>query len=150
MLQPIETEVTALLLQEHMITLIRAFGLHRPDETPCGQLVSVVEAHAMMELSKHEGLSQNGLCGRLQLGKSTVSRVVGLLEARGWVERRKDPRDGRAVAIYVTTQGIVAAQQLAQARQTKFARVLERIPVDERSGVVNALTTLVEALHEHQ
>ena len=30
-------------LQERMIALIRAFGLHKPDQTPCGRPVSVAE-----------------------------------------------------------------------------------------------------------
>ncbi|MBD0355905.1 MAG: hypothetical protein ICV57_01860 [Rubrobacter sp.] len=33
-----------------MIGLVRAFGLHKPDETPCGQPVAVAGAHALMEL----------------------------------------------------------------------------------------------------
>jgi hypothetical protein len=34
-------------LQERMIGLVRAFGLHKPDETPCGQPVAVAGAHAL-------------------------------------------------------------------------------------------------------
>ena len=32
---------------------------------------------------------------RLRLQMSTVSRLVGLLEARGWVEHFRRPEDGR-------------------------------------------------------
>lgn len=139
-------DTTALALQEQMIALIRAFGLHRPDQTPCGEPVSVAEAHALIELARDAPLSQNDLVARLQLVKSTVSRCVGLLEARGWVERRRDPADGRAVAVCLTKSGRHAAAQLAAARQAKFARVLEHIPHAERKQVLLALTTLVEAL----
>lgn len=131
-----------------MIALVRAFGLHRPDTTPCGEPVSVAEAHALMELSRAEGLSQNDLAERLQLVKSTISRLVGLLEGRGWVERRRDPRDGRAVQLVLTEQGQQAAAQLAAARQVKFARLLDRIPEQERDAVIHALKTLVEAMYE--
>jgi DNA-binding MarR family transcriptional regulator len=68
-------------LQEQLVALIRAFGLHRPDQTPCGQPVAVAEAHALMELAQGAPLSQNDLAARLQLEKSTVSRLVGILEA---------------------------------------------------------------------
>jgi len=47
-----EQVATSIELQERMIGLIRAFGLHRPDETPCGQPVAVAEAHALLELSR--------------------------------------------------------------------------------------------------
>jgi hypothetical protein len=33
-----------------MICLVRAFGLHKPDETPCGQPVAEAGAHALTEL----------------------------------------------------------------------------------------------------
>ena len=54
--------------------LVRSLGLHKPDETPCGQPVSVAEAHALLEIAREPGISQNGLAGRLKLEKSTVSR----------------------------------------------------------------------------
>ena len=53
-------------LQEQLIALIRAFGLHRPDQTPCGKPVAVAEAHALMELAQMAPLSQNDLATRLQ------------------------------------------------------------------------------------
>jgi DNA-binding MarR family transcriptional regulator len=145
---PPTVDTTALALQEQMIALIRAFGLHRPDQTPCGESVSVAEAHALMELARDAPLGQNDLVARLHLVKSTVSRCVGLLEARGWVERRRDPTDGRAVALWLTDAGRQAAAQLAGARQRKFARVLDHIPPEEREHVLLALTTLVEAMRE--
>jgi DNA-binding MarR family transcriptional regulator len=145
---PHTDEITARLLQEQMIALIRALGLHRPDETPCGKPVSVAEAHALMELTKHAGLSQNAICQRLRLQKSTISRVISLLAARGWIERRKDPRDGRAVALYLTDAGKTAARDLAQARERKFRALLDRISPEQRPRVLDALHTLVEALRE--
>jgi hypothetical protein len=48
-------------LQNQFIAFIRAFGLHQPEQTPCGEPVSVAEAHALIELSLAEQLSQNDL-----------------------------------------------------------------------------------------
>ncbi len=137
-----------LALQEQMIAFIRAFGLHRPEQTPCGQPISVAEAHALMELDKHQPLSQTMLGERLHLVKSTVSRLVGLLEQRGYVERRPDPRDKRAVQVWLTDQGKHATVHLAEARQAKFSRLLERIPLHEQDAVIAMLKRLVEVLHD--
>lgn len=131
-----------------MIAFIRAFGLHRPEQTPCGEPISVAEAHALMELVKQQPVSQTTLGERLHLVKSTVSRVVGLLERRRYLERRRDPNDGRAVQLWLTENGRHAAAHLANARQAKFARLLEHIPVEERDAVLATLKTLVEALHD--
>lgn len=128
------------------MALVRAFGLHRPDETPCGQPVPISEAHALAELARGEMLSQNELGARLRLEKSTVSRLVSQLAARGWLERERDPGDGRAVCLRLTKRGADVAGEIAQARRGKFAVVLERIPADERDEVLRALDVLIEAM----
>jgi DNA-binding MarR family transcriptional regulator len=129
-----------------MVELVRAFGLHRPDGTPCGQPVSVSEAHAVMELGRGTPLSQRELGERLQLEKSTVSRLVSQLETRGWAVRRPDDADGRAVRVRLTERGERAASELADARRAKFARVLASIPEEERDRVEHALGVLAEAM----
>ncbi len=138
---------TGLALQEQMIALIRAFGLHQPDRTPCGQPVPVAEAHALLELTQEEPLSQTDLCLRLRLEKSTVSRLVGQLEGRGWIARQ---RDGRAVRLRLTDAGRAMAATIAAARQAKFDRLLEAISDTDREPVIAALKTLVEALRDNQ
>ncbi len=49
--------VTEQILPEQLIAFIRAFGLHRPEQTPCREPVSVAEAHALMELTRGEVLT---------------------------------------------------------------------------------------------
>ena len=137
-------------LQERMIALIRAFGLHKPNETPCGKPVSVAEAHALMELSRAETLVQKELASRLRLEKSTVSRLVGILEGRGWVERFRSPEDGRAVELRLTGAGRSTAEGIAEARRAKFARVLKTIPEEERESVLEAMKILEEAMRESE
>lgn len=142
--------IPELHLQEQLIALIRAFGLHRPDQTPCGEPVAVAEAHALMELAQAAPLSQNELAARLQLEKSTVSRLVGILENRGWVARARSAQDGRARELRLTAAGQQMATDLAEARRTKFARVLAAIPDAERGAVFESLQILVEAIRESQ
>ena len=137
-------------LQERMIALIRAFGLHKADQTPCGRPVSVAEAHALMELSRAETLVQKELASRLRLEKSTVSRLVGMLEDRGWVERSRSPQDGRALELRLTGAGKRTAENIAEARRAKFARVLEAIPEEERGSVLEAVRILEEAIRESE
>ncbi|MDP9350685.1 MAG: MarR family transcriptional regulator [Chloroflexota bacterium] len=137
----------ALALQERMVDLIRTFGLHQPDRTPCGRPVSVAEVHALMELGRREGLSQHELGAWLRLEKSTVSRLVSGLEASGWVERSRDASDGRFVRLALSEEGRRMATQIAEARHDKFERLLDAIPPSERDRVLGALDTLLEALH---
>ena len=137
-------------LQGQLIALIRAFGLHRPDQTPCGQPVTVAEAHALMELSNGQSLSQNELSTRLSLEKSTVSRLVKILERRGWLQRSRSEADRRVMQLTLTDAGQRAADQLAIARREKFDRILSAIPKEQQIVVLDSLKILVEAIHESE
>jgi DNA-binding MarR family transcriptional regulator len=133
-------------LQEQIVSFIRAFGLHRPDQTACGQPVSVSEAHALMELAAGDSLRPAGLAQRLGLEKSTVSRLVGQLEKRNWVTREPDRTDGRAVQLHLTEAGRTAADKLARARAAKFDALMRALPEDRRDRIIEDFKTLVEAL----
>ncbi len=133
-------------LQEQMIALVRAFGLHQGDRTPCGKPVSVAEAHALLELSRHGPLAQRDLGAWLRLEKSTVSRLVAQLEQRGWLARERSDADKRVLLLSLTPDGRRIAGELAQARRTRFERLLAAIPEERRDEVTGALATLVEAI----
>lgn len=133
-------------LQEQMIALIRAFGLHQGDRTPCGKPVSVAEAHALLELTRHAPLAQRDLAAWLRLEKSTVSRLVAQLVAQGWVQREPSAADGRVLLLSLTTEGQRIAGELAAARRARFERLLQAIPAARRNEIVNALGLLVEAI----
>jgi DNA-binding MarR family transcriptional regulator len=138
-------EVNTKELLESVVAFVRSFGLHKPDQTPCGQPVAVAEAHALMDLAAFGSMRQGELAARLQLEKSTVSRLVRQMEAHGWIQRNSDRHDGRAVLIRLTRQGRETATELARARQEKFARTLAAIPEDKRSMVVEAISILERA-----
>ena len=128
--------------------LMRSLGLHKPDQTPCGQPISVAEAHALLEIAREPGLTQNGLATRLGLEKSTVSRIAGMLEQRRWVRRVRDERDARFVRLHLTQHGIKANVRIAEARRGKFDRIFRAIPADRRRSIVDSLAILLEVTRE--
>jgi DNA-binding MarR family transcriptional regulator len=138
-------EVNTKELLESVVAFVRSFGLHKPDQTPCGQPVAVAEAHALMDLAAFGSMRQGELAARLQLEKSTISRLVRQMEAHGWIQRNSDRHDGRAVLIRLTRHGQETAGELARGRQEKFARILAAIPEDKRSMVMEAIAILERA-----
>lgn len=133
-------------LQEQMMALVRTFGLHKPEETPCGRGVTVAAAYTLTELAKEKQLSQNELVQRLNLAKSSVSRLVDKLVKRGWIARERSLEDGRVWLLSLTDEGQSTAENLTQARQAKFAQVLAHIPQEEQKNVLHALEVLVQAM----
>lgn len=134
--------------EEHMLQLVRSLGLHKPDQTPCGQPVSVAEAHALLEIAREPGLTQNNLASRLGLEKSTVSRIAGMLEQRRWIRRVRDERDARFVRLHLTQHGIKANANIGESRRAKFERIFRGIPPDRRHSIVESLALLSEVARE--
>jgi DNA-binding MarR family transcriptional regulator len=133
-------------LELGIVSFVREFGLHQSDMTPCGVPISVSQAHAITELGDAEGLDQSDLAARLRLSKSTVSRLVGQLQERGWVHRDKGrPDDGRVVQLRLTDAGLRIHHRLARARHDRMVQLLERVPEAERQTVFHALKLLTEA-----
>lgn len=141
-------EQTPAALQDRVLAFVRAFGLHRPEQTPCGAQIPVSQAHAISVLASAGALSQKALAGHLELTKSTVSRLVGQLEQRGLIVQRVDDTDARRRLVELTATGHDTAAQIAELRRARLARLLQRIPEDDRTGVLDALDTLIEAAHD--
>lgn len=135
-------------LQASLMVFVRGFGLHDPERTPCGQPMSVSEAYALTELAQQPSLRQVELGKRLQLQKSTVSRLVAQLIQRGWVERATAVDDGRGVSLTLTSRGARLAAQVHLARIARCQALLDNVPPARRVDVLAALRLLTEAVNE--
>jgi DNA-binding MarR family transcriptional regulator len=129
---------------EAFVDFVRGFGLLDPETTPCGAPMSPAEAHALTIL-RGGGLLQGALGERLNLRKSTMSRLTDGLEQRGWIRREPDPRDGRARMLVLTEKGQDVAAEVVQRRARRLAALLDHIPPARRPAVVEALRLLTEA-----
>lgn len=110
--------------------LVREFGFL--DQTIAGTDLSASAVHAIVEIAEREGLTAKQLGAALLLEKSTVSRLLGRLVAKGFVEEMPLPQDGRAKALSLTQAG----------RQT-----LARIEGHAVNQVVGALSGGDSAMH---
>jgi DNA-binding MarR family transcriptional regulator len=142
-----EESASGAQLQAEMIGFIWAFGLLATDRTPCGQPLAPSDAHALTEVVASNGLTQRELVDRLRLDRSSVSRLVDRLVARGWVERADGP-DRRTVRLAPTAAGRAVAAEVAEARAARFADLLEAIPADRRDQVLDTLRLLTAAARE--
>jgi DNA-binding MarR family transcriptional regulator len=55
-------------------------------------------------LSRQEGLRQAQIADYLEMQPISVARLVDRMETNGWIERRPDPEDRRAVNLYITAK----------------------------------------------
>lgn len=136
----------ALTLQDQFVELIHVFGVLRSDTTPCGQPMSVSNAHALCELRIAGPLAQAEIAARLGLAKSTVSRLIDQLEAKKWVTRTPDATgDARVRQVSLTPRGEQIADQVLEARTKRFSNIISKIDETKRASVIEAMELLTEA-----
>lgn len=108
--------------------------------------VSASEARALIELLEARGIAQGQLAILLGLEKSTVSRLAAGLERKGWLRRGRDEDNQRYVRLYLTPEGRLIAARVWRAWQSRQARILASLTVQERAGLAAGLRGLVRGL----
>lgn len=103
-------------------------------------------AAALATLVQYPGESVDALSKTLGLTSSATVRLVDRLQADGLLERRRDGRDGRAVALFVTTAGRRRAAATLAARHQALARVLSPLSDADQSALAPVLEALLQGL----
>jgi DNA-binding MarR family transcriptional regulator len=95
----------------------------------------------LVPLFEEDGLRLGEIARRARLSKQTMTTMVRLLERDGLVERRADPRDGRAALVFLTARA-EALRPVAEETLRELARLSRR-----RLGAATA-DTLSDALRQ--
>jgi DNA-binding MarR family transcriptional regulator len=129
--------------------LIRAAVLLQPEAHSVHGHVSLSEWYALMELAGPVPLTQRDLAERLDLEKSTVSRLVAGLERRGLVTRRRNPDNRRFAQVALTEHARVLITRLAAGMLEHHAQISAAMTQAERDALATGVTALVRAMHGH-
>lgn len=107
------------------------------------------EYNAISQLSMAPGhtLRMRELATVGNMSLSHLSRVVSRLEARGWVERRPDPTDGRSTYAALTEAGWAAVREAAPGHVEAVRRlVFDPLTDEQRRALGEAAKAMVAAL----
>jgi DNA-binding MarR family transcriptional regulator len=98
--------------------------------------------YAVFRFLKAEGSRVTELAEEARMTKQSMGELVIYLEQRGYVERRPDPRDGRAKIVVLTETGLRFIEAgVERAREVEDA-------LAERMGGQERLEELAESLEE--
>lgn len=135
-----DDESTAVQLRRTIIHLARKFNASSTDE---GLTPSQASA---LGLVAFEGSIPIGDIARLDnLNPTMVSRIVGVLESKGLVDRRRDPADQRAFIVRTTPAGVALDARVREQRVARVAGAAATLAPEQRAAIDAALTAL-EAL----
>jgi len=137
-------EADAAALHEALSELVRVYQFRDRDKICCHG-ISVTQCYALEALLRRGPCSLNDLAGELYLDKSTASRVVAVLEKKGYVSRAPHLKDGRVIVLTVTTagrrlNGLIRTDLIAQARH-----LLEDFEPEVRKGAARLIRRVAKA-----
>ncbi|WP_120004336.1 MarR family winged helix-turn-helix transcriptional regulator [Nesterenkonia muleiensis] len=95
-------------------------------------------AQRMTHISKHLGV-----------GKPTLSRQLTTLAERGFITKRADPADGRALVISLTEQGKSRLEAAQAQRSERYLHMLEPWTEEEIIGLSGLLAKMNQTYAEY-
>ncbi|MGW4912615.1 MarR family winged helix-turn-helix transcriptional regulator [Streptomyces sp. NPDC004270] len=111
-------EVAAVLLAS-LSVLVR-----RVRQVPTGDGLTMPERTALSHLERSGAATSSALAREVQITAQAMGATLSALSARGLVERRPDPNDGRRVVLTVTDAGVQALKNKRNARAELLAHAL--------------------------
>jgi DNA-binding MarR family transcriptional regulator len=90
-------------------------------------------------LFRGDGVTQTELADTLEIEKPTLGRLLDRLEAKGWVRREADARDGRVWRFYLTAEVEPALRTLRTVAAELRRDALAGLSAAEREQFVDTL-----------
>ncbi len=120
-------------LRDAITRLNRRLRRSRPvSELTPGQL------SALASLDLAGALTPRELADQERVQPPTVTRMIGILEARGLVQRTPHPTDGRQVILALTAEGRELVTENRRAREAWLAQRLAELTPAERDTLARA------------
>lgn len=95
---------------------------------------------ALVHISRNEGMRQSALADMLEAQPITIGRLIDRMAAKGWVERRPDPTDRRAVGLYLTDKASPLLDEMWNRATTLRASALAGLSDDDKEHLFDILT----------
>ena len=116
------------------------------EQSCCG--VTLAQCHVLLELEMNNGSQLNELSARTGLDKSTLSRTVDSLVQAGFVDRTIPEHNRRSVQLTLTEKGRLETDSINAECDTYYGRVLESVPLGERSGIIESVMNVGRAFEK--
>lgn len=102
------------------------------------------EFDVLHAIRKNPGITQAAVCKITGLDKGSVARQTANLEAKGYLERRENPADGRSRLLYATEQAERLKNSKAQIESVFYRWLLSELPGGEKEVFCATLERLYQ------
>ena len=104
------------------------------------------EARALTRIAASNGVRQSEIAVALGIEPMTLSRYVDGLEKAGLIERRVDPKDGRAKCVTTTEEAEILLARIRAQADDLIARLQTGLDDDQKRTLPAALRTMRDNL----
>ncbi len=111
-----------------------------------GSELTLTQYAILDAIAQREPLPLSQLHRHLEVEKSTTTRLLAPLIRRQWVERQRNPADGRVVLLSLSEAGREGYRRAAETMHAAMGALNQEIPVGERVTVQRALRQFIQAL----
>lgn len=101
--------------------------------------VNVTEWRILSLLAIEPGIPAARICHVIGFDKGPVSRTLALMQGRGLVAIKTDPKDGRSHSISLTTKGRATHDRVIVVALERERRLLDCLDTDERETLIALL-----------
>jgi DNA-binding MarR family transcriptional regulator len=130
----------ALLTASRLLVAISARSIARVDES-----ITIPQFRTLVILSTRDRINLSTLAGVLDVAPSTVGRMVDRLVHADLIERTAHPQSRRELVVTLTPRGADVVHAVTEQRRAEIARVVRKMPHEQRHDLVRALTAFSDA-----
>lgn len=98
---------------------------------------------ALYYIEKSDGMRQSELAELMHAKETTIARLTGRLVKNGFIQRKTDPKDRRAVKLYCTEEGHIMYRKLLPVCDSFYQKIIQDIPQEELDVFRSVLDRLV-------
>lgn len=108
--------------------------------------LTMPESSALARLDRGGPATASALARIEQISPQSMGATLSGLEARGFIERRPDPRDGRRIVLSLSDAGLRALRDKRNAKTERLAQVLASGFTDTELKQLREAVPLIERL----
>jgi len=126
----------------------RCEGIYRQDKLKESGLGPCHHSY-ILAISYHPGMTQDQLAKHICINKSGVTRHLSYLEEKGYVERRADQHDKRAICVYPTQKMLDILPEVKKIVKNWNDYLTQDIDPEELACFKRVLDTIAERAQKY-
>lgn len=130
----------AMLTASRLLVAVSARSIAAVEES-----ITLPQFRLLVVLSTRGAVKLMQVAEHLGVAPSTATRMVDRLVSTGLVNRELNPHSRREVVVSLSSEGQAVVRQVTQRRRREIARIVARMPEQQRHGLVTALEAFTQA-----